>query len=264
VKKILLSFVALAFVASACNKAPAVVTLTLGHVPATVEGNVVSLPVSVTGIKIVKPDGDTSGKTGHYHVFIDKRPTKRGQTIPKIPGIVHSEVSPIMIYGLTPGSHVFHVVLGNGAHVRIDQKVHAMVTVNVLGPAVQGSAPATLTKGQDLVVNLQAEGVKIVDPGTETSDTEGHFHILVDPATPPKAGEMIADSAMQASPAPSAMSSASASPSAMTSSSYMTGASSQTITGLSAGTHVIWVVLADKDHRAWKFPVMDKLMVTFA
>ncbi len=257
-RKILFALVAVALVATACNKAPNPqnVKLTLGHVPTTVQGNVVSIPVTATGIKIVKPDGDTSGKTGHYHVFIDRKPLAIGQTIPKMRGIVHSEVSPIKIYGLTPGEHVFHVVLGNGSHVRIDRKAKATVNVKVEGPSVQGTAPATIAKGQDLVVALQAEGVKIVEPGTESGTGEGHYHVLVDPATPPAPGAMMADSAMtSASPSPSA------SP-MMSGHTYMTGASSQTISGLSAGEHVIWVVLADKDHKAWSTPVMDMFKVT--
>jgi hypothetical protein len=263
VKKILFSLAAVALVATACNKAATPVTLSVGHVPSTVKGDVVSIPVNVTGITIVKPNGDTSGKTGHFHVFVDRRAAGLGQTIPKgVRGIVHSEKSPVMVYGLTPGEHTFHIVLGNGAHVRIDRRARATIHVKTEGPAVQGSAPATITKGQDLVVKLQAWGVKIVDPGTESSPDEGHYHVLVDPATPPQAGAMIADSAMAgASPSPSA--SASASPAAMMpSATYMTGSSSQTITGLTPGEHVIWVVLADKDHKAWSVPVMDMFKVT--
>jgi hypothetical protein len=253
VRKIAFSLVAIALVASACNKATAV-TMTVGHVPSSVPGDVVTIPVTVGGIKIVKADGDKSGKSGHFHVFVDKLPPAEGKVIPKERGIVHTAESPIKLYGLTPGKHNIHIVLGNGLHERIDGAVRATVKVNVTGPGVQGTAAPTLAKGQDLVVQLKAEGVKIVEPGTEASADEGHFHILVDPASPPKAGEMIADSAMSgASPAPSAMTS---------SSSYMTGGTSQTIKGLTAGEHIIWVVLADKDHKAWKVPVMDKITVT--
>src|SRR4051794_40004775 len=95
-------------VASACNHKTAPVSkvsLTLGHVPSTVAGNVVTIPVTVKGIKIVKADGDTSGKTGHFHVFIDRRPLKPGATIPKLRGIVHTADNPIKLYGLTPGTH---------------------------------------------------------------------------------------------------------------------------------------------------------------
>jgi len=42
----------------------------------------------------------------------------------------------------------------------------------------------------------------------------------------------------------------------------MTGGTSQTITGLTPGKHLIWVVLAGKDHKAWDPPVMDLIKVT--
>jgi len=264
VRKIVLLLVALAMVASACNKASTVKTtnakLTVGDVPTEIKGDVLSIPVTVQGIKIVEPNGDTSGKTGHFHVFIDRLPIKPGQAIPKgVKNIVHSADNPIKIFGLTPGEHRLHIVLGNGSHVRIDPSARAVVKVKVDGPGVQGIAPSTVAKGTDLVVQLKAEGVKIVDPGTETGSDEGHFHVLVDPSTPPKAGAEITDSSMTgASPSPSASPMASAMPSAM----YMTGGTSQTITGLAPGEHVIWVVLADKDHKAWDPPVMDKFKVT--
>ena len=37
--------------------------------------------------------------------------------------------------------------------------------------------------------------------------------------------------------------------------------SSTTITGLTAGEHIIWVVLGDGTHKAFDPPVMDKLTV---
>src|SRR5438270_8582459 len=120
------------------------VSLALGSVPRTVDGNVVTIPVTVSGIKIVKADGDTSGKTGHFHIYIDKEPPAVGQTMPKQAGIVHTADNPIKLYGLKVGMHTFHIVLGNGAHQRITN-VHDMVSVDVKGPSVTASAPATLT-----------------------------------------------------------------------------------------------------------------------
>ncbi len=257
-RKILFTLVALSLVAAACNKSTTAsnVKLTLGHVPSTLKGDVLAIPVTVKGIKIMEPNGDTSGKTGHFHVFIDHPVAALGKTIPKGPRyIVHSAANPIMIYGLTPGLHRFHVVLGNGAHVRIAGGVRGDTKVTVEGPGVQGTAPATIPHGSPLVVNLKAEGVRIVSPGTETGADEGHFHVLVDPSTAPIAGAMMADSSMAtASPAGSSTS--------MPQNVYMTGGTSQSISGLTPGMHTIWVVLADKDHKAWNPPVMDKITVT--
>jgi hypothetical protein len=260
VRKILFAFVALALVTAGCSKSStSKPSITVGNVPSTIQGNVLTIPVTVKGITIVKPNGDTSGKTGHFHIFIDKLPVKPGVVIPHAHNIVHTADDPIKIYGLTPGMHKLHIVIGDGAHIRIAPSARAVVKVKVDGPSVQGLAPATILKGQALTVELRAEGVKIVAPGTETGTDEGHFHVLVDPATPPKAGESVDN--MTSAPEASPMSSPEVSPmaSAMT---FMTGGTSQTITGLTPGEHVIWVVLAGKDHKAWNPPVMDRLTVT--
>ncbi|MEX2393208.1 MAG: hypothetical protein WD826_01890, partial [Actinomycetota bacterium] len=47
-------------------------------IPETIEGNVLPLPVTYSGIEIVAADGDTSGDTGHFHIFIDSDPVEEG------------------------------------------------------------------------------------------------------------------------------------------------------------------------------------------
>jgi hypothetical protein len=238
-RKILLPLVVLALLAPACNNAKKSSTVSItGRIPAKVAGNVATIPVAVKGIKIVKADGDTTGKSGHFHVFIDRAPVQPGKTIPKEKGIVHTADMPIKLLGLTPGTHRIHIVLGNGAHERIHGEARLRGKFEVEGPAVHGTAPATLNKGEDLTVQLKSEGIKIVAPGAESSDEEAHYHVLVDPKDAPKAGAMEHDE------------------------SYMTGESSVTIKNLAAGEHVIWVVLENKDHEAWDPAVMDKLTVT--
>ncbi len=243
----------LLFVGIACGKQsadePAATATTapspkiaLGTVASSVKGNVVSLPVSATGITIVKADGDTSGKTGHFHVFVDADPVAVGQTIVKQRGIVHSADSPVKVWGLKPGSHTFTVVLGDGAHKRLDVPATRTVTVNVEGPSVQGSAPATLTSGDALEVALTSQGVEIVKADGDTSGKTGHFHVLVDPATPPKGGDTI--------------------PAAEPGKIYHTPEASVSIPGLAKGEHTIWVVLGDGNHKAFDPAVMDKLTVT--
>jgi uncharacterized protein (DUF736 family) len=215
--------------------------LTLGSVPKSVEGNVVTIPVTVKGITIVKANGDTSGKTGHFHVFIDREPPAIGSVIPKEAGIVHTADNPIKLYGLKVGMHTFHIVLGDGAHKRITNAEES-VSVDVKGPSVKASAPATITAGSDLTVGLSAEGVEIVKANGDTSGKTGHYHVLVDPATKPQPGEVI--------------------PAAVPDKIIHTAASSTTISGLAKGEHVIWVVLGDGAHKAFDPPVMDKLTVT--
>ncbi|HEX2063905.1 MAG TPA: hypothetical protein VHE80_05745, partial [Acidimicrobiales bacterium] len=53
---------------------PSSVTILSPEDGAEVRGNVVSLELDADGVTIVKADGDDSGRTGHYHVFIDKEP----------------------------------------------------------------------------------------------------------------------------------------------------------------------------------------------
>ena len=96
-----------------------------------VEGDTAVLTMKVGGVTIVAPNGDTSGSTGHFHVFIDREPVAEGKTIPKEDGIVHSADNPIRVTGLSPGEHELTVVLGDGNHNRIhgDLEADTMVTV---------------------------------------------------------------------------------------------------------------------------------------
>ncbi|HUR48997.1 MAG TPA: DUF4399 domain-containing protein [Acidimicrobiales bacterium] len=98
---------------------------------AKVEGNTAVLTMKVGGVTIVAANGDTSGKSGHYHAFIDREPVKEGQAIPKEDGIVHSADNPIRIPGLSPGKHEITVVLGDGNHTRIRGDLAADATVTI-------------------------------------------------------------------------------------------------------------------------------------
>lgn len=96
-----------------------------------VEGDTAVLTMKVGGVTIVAANGDTSGKSGHYHVFIDREPVKEGETIAKEDGIVHSADNPIRVTGLTPGKHELIVVLGDGNHTRIKGDLQADATVTI-------------------------------------------------------------------------------------------------------------------------------------
>lgn len=86
--------------------------------PATVTaGAAVPVTVEVKGITLVKADQDTSGATGHLHVFIDRQPTPAGQPIPVEAGVIHTASTTIEVAGLAAGEHTLWVVAGNGAHV---------------------------------------------------------------------------------------------------------------------------------------------------
>jgi len=55
-----------------------------------IKGNVVTLDVTSSGITITAADGDTSGHTGHYHVFVDREPVEPGEVIPVAADIIHT------------------------------------------------------------------------------------------------------------------------------------------------------------------------------
>ncbi len=199
---------------------------------ARIGGNVVPLELDVDGVTIVKPDGDTSGRTGHYHVFIDKEPVAAGVTIPREPGIVHSADDPVRLTGLSPGRHRLTVVLGDGAHTRVGE-TEAEVTVTTEGPSIDSSAPSTASAGSPVRVETKAEGVQIVKGGN-------HLHLFVDKdPTPPGVPVPLGDPAIIHTPE-----------------------LSTEIPDLTPGEHVIWVVVGDAAHVPLDPPVMDRVTVT--
>ena len=207
---------------------------------ASVKGNVVTLDLTTTGFKVVKADGDTSGKTGHFHVFVDKDPVAAGATIPKEPGIIHSTDDPLSVSGLHVGSHRLVVVLGDGTHTRIG-KAQDEVNVTVQGPSLDATAPATAAAGQPVSIGVAVEGVTLVKADGDTSGKTGHLHAFVDKDPAQFNGQPIpaGDPAI-----------------------IHTAASPIVIPSLTAGEHTIWIVLGNGVHTAFDPPVMDKLTVT--
>ncbi len=248
--KLAVIFAVLAFVALGCAQdedppeasAAAELSLTIGDVSETVGGNVAEIPVELEGLELVAPDGDTSGDTGHLHAFIDKDPVDVGETIPREAGVVHSVDNPIMLYGLSVGEHEITVVAGDGTHTRIGEGIEDSVTIDVEGPSIDGTAPATLDEGEDLEVEITSEGVDVVAADGDDSGDSGHYHVLVDPEEPPAAGETIA------APKEGEI--------------YHSAEDAVTVEGLETGEHTIWVVLGDGLHNAFDPAVMDKLTVT--
>nr|MBA3655016.1 DUF4399 domain-containing protein [Actinomycetota bacterium] len=126
----------------------------------SVKGNVVALDLSASGIRIVKADGDTTGASGHYHVFVDKPPVAAGTVIEKAAGIIHSADDPLRVTGLRAGKHTLTVVLGDGTHKRIGT-AQAKVDVTIEGPALDATAPATVAAGQPLSIDVAVDGVQL-------------------------------------------------------------------------------------------------------
>jgi len=210
-----------------------------------IKGNVASLQLSTDYIKIVKADGDTSGKSGHFHVFVDKDPVAAGEVIPNEKGaIFHSAANPVLVPGLAIGDHTLTVVLGDGAHKRIGT-VEAKVKVKVTGPSLQATIDSELPTGQEGMLQVKVDGVTLVKPAEDNGPAgkTGHLHVLIDPETPPKAdGQAIAP--------------------AVENKIIHTVDTAYKIKGLGPGEHIIWVVLGDKAHVPFAPLVADMVKIT--
>lgn len=206
----------------------------------TIEGNVVTLELDASDVEIVAPDGDTSGDTAHFHVFVDTPPVGEGEVIPKAANIIHSADATVAVTGLMPGEHTFVAVLGDGTHTRLGD-AEAEITVEVEGPGLQASAGAgPFVAGQPINIDVEVEGVDVVKPDGDTSGATGHFHVFVD-REPVAAGLPIPTGD------PTIIHSA---------------ASPVVVPNLAAGEHTLWVVLGDGAHVAFDPPVMHKLTIT--
>lgn len=208
-----------------------------------IKGNVVELDLEAQGFEIKPADGDTSGKSGHYHVFIDRPALAVGEVIPREAGIVHSADDPIKIPGLTVGRHKFTVVLGDGAHKRITDAL-AEVEVDVQGPSVKVTdAPAEAPAAGDFTFHVQVDGVELVGAANDQGapGTTGHLHLYVDTDSPP-----VADG----QPIP------------MDGKHLHSADDEFTFRGLAAGEHTIWVVLGDKTHVPFDPLVADRFTIS--
>lgn len=153
-----------------------------------VAGNVVELELSGAGLEIVEPDGDTSGTSGHYVVFVDREPVALGEKVPEDRDVVEATESMVSVTGLTVGPHKVAVALADGARRRIGEKV-ARAEMNVKGPSVRASASDTEAK-QPVIVSLTVEGVGIVAPDGDVSGATGHFALFID-REPTAAGQPV-------------------------------------------------------------------------
>ena len=102
--------------------------------PATAAaGSPVRIDFKAAGVQIRAADGDTSGATGHYHVFVDKPLPKLGEVIPRPDdgSIIHTTESFVELRNLAAGEHNIFVVVGDGAHMPLNPLVADKVTVTV-------------------------------------------------------------------------------------------------------------------------------------
>ncbi len=250
-KKIGVLLVGLAFAGAACSSdAPTATPPTAGEAarsigdsaplafvtaPAPlVEGNVAVFDLRAQGVNIVAADGDTSGRSGHFHVFLDRTVPAPGAAIPKEPGILHTTDSRVTIEGLTIGSHRVSVVLGDGAHRRMgDALLERSFTVE--GPSVTIAAPATVASGEVVPLEIKVEGLKLVAADGDRSGQTGHLHLFIDrPPTP--TGQPI--------PREEGI--------------LHTTDTSVSLSGLNPGEHTVWVVVGDGFHQPFGHAVRAK------
>ena len=205
--------------------------------PDEIDGNVVTIDLETSGIEIVPADGDTSGATGHYHVFIDTDPVEVGEAIPTGErNIVHSATEPIDIYGLNAGGHTFSVVLGDGAHTRIHGDVVSEVTTNVNGPWLQATLN-DVEEGSPLSVTVYYEGFDIVEAAGDTSGETGHLQVYIDEEPHFGGGAAHGDNIIH------------------------TTDTTIELPELEPGRHDVWVVAADGAHVPFDPKVADRLTI---
>lgn len=100
---------------------------------ATVEGPEVTVTLDALSVEIV-PAGDTTGGTGHHHLYLDADLTPAGEPVPSVPGsIIHmgDGSSTYTFTEVAPGEHRLIAVVADGVHVPLQPWVVDTVTFTV-------------------------------------------------------------------------------------------------------------------------------------
>lgn len=204
-------------------------------------GNVVELKLSGAGdVAIVKPNGDTSGKTGHFVVFVDRPVVAFNEKIPDEPDVIESEDSSVVLAGFVAGKHVVGVALADGEHKRIGT-AEVQASFDVSGVTVRATAPKKLPANQTVVISVAVEQVGVVTPEGSTAQGTGHFDVFID-RKPTAAGQ----------PVPTERGV------------IHTADQNISVPNLSAGIHTVWVVLVKGDETPFDPMIADKVTVDVA
>lgn len=107
---------------------PAVTARVVGQVRANTQ---FSLAVTSYGVTVADIPADTSGKTAHYVILIDRPMPKPGTTLAAGRDAIETTGSLVAIPGLSAGTHTLRVVLVNGAVRTMSPLSAAEVTVAV-------------------------------------------------------------------------------------------------------------------------------------
>lgn len=204
-----------------------------------VKGNTVELTISGAGIDIVEPDGDTSGKTGHYVVFVDKDPVAPGAKIPEDRDVIETSEPTVMVTGLTAGSHDVAVVLADGNHGRIGT-LPAEVSFQVSGPTLRASAPLKSERGKPVQIGVRVQGATLAAAEGTATGGAGHVDVFID-RHPTAAGAVVPDERGVRHGSD--------------------GASSVSVEDLPGGEHHVWLVLSRGDETQFDPVVGDRITV---
>lgn len=143
-------------------------------------GNVAELELSGAGVRIVEPDGDTSGHTGHYAVFVDREPVAVGEEIPQDDDDVHEVTEDeVELAGLAAGAHEVTVVIADGRNRRMGP-AEADAGFTVKAPTLHASAADVKSSKQPVVLQVEVSGVTLVAPDGSTAATAGHYAVFID------------------------------------------------------------------------------------
>jgi hypothetical protein len=188
-------------------------------------GNVATLHVAATGLTVVAPNGDRSGNTGNFAVYIDSPPVAVGEVITPGPAVITTTNTQIPVAGLQVGRHTLTAVLADGSERRLTS-ASATVEVTVDGPSVTAGIVGAVTAGQPFALQLSTFGVTITNIPADTSGRTAHYVVSVDGAMP-RPGVLLSPGT----------------------GSIVTTESRVPIPALAHGAHVIWVVLVDGQGR---------------
>ena len=95
------------------------------------DGGDVLVHVEATGFEVRFVQDDTTGATGHLHLFVDRPPVAAGGQIGFEEGIIHSVYGEIRVPELEPGSHTIWVVVADGTDAAFDPLVATRLDVTV-------------------------------------------------------------------------------------------------------------------------------------
>ncbi len=240
-----------------------------------VTGSTVTLSLASTGLAITDADGDATGRSGHYVVFVDKEPPAPGVkivTAAEAEGIIHTSAKSVAIRGEEPGFHAFVVVLADGTNARIgDTEARATATVSPPGISLSVSSSSPDCNGPLVSVATQGFTLPTVTAAPAQLNVLGVTQVPTTNTTLPAA----TTTTTVAAPAGSTTTTPPPGPAAITyfvdrlpTSGAATAADlgqvtapslSVCLTGLASGQHSVWAVTVDATGAPLTVPIEGRI-----